>query len=378
MRRIVFLITPILIAAAVWILASDDNTEETTAEVSAATVESVQIALDEDAEEQTPPIATPRPPRKTRVGNPAESAEEPSADVMQKILPETESIEPVKSETVTTKAETTVSENVPRPVYTPRPPRKDTPTAGNAAAEPDATVVQPENSIEAGYELAAEETPAAVSGQSLKYIRQGKAGSKLVALTFDDGPNAEHTPRLLAYLRENNIPATFFLLGESIEKNPSVLIEMAEYGFEIGNHSYNHPSLSKANEQTIRLQLKNTSDLIQQHAGVTPVIMRPPFGNTGDTMKAICDEMGMDVILWSVDTNDWKPNRTVDGIMETVEKELKGGAIILMHDRLERTLEAVPRIVQLVNEKGYKLVTVSELVQELKNQNANAAGLGGN
>lgn len=356
MRRIVLILLPILVAAVVWAIAAgnDDSAPDTT-QVAAATV-APSVAADADAQSAIP-LATPRPPRKTKL------EPEPQIAISDAAIAEAAISEEAISEPAPQAVAEPVANDLAKPTYTPRPPRKSAPAGEVAMAAENAPAVE-SDSATAGYGTV--ETPAPSSASNVKYVSQGLSASNMVALTFDDGPNAEYTPKLLAYLRENNVPATFFLLGEHIEKNPSILIEMAEYGFEIGNHSYNHADLSKASEQSIRLQLDNTSTLIEQNTGIRPRVMRPPYGARGNTMKAICDEMGLEVILWSIDTNDWRPNRTADQIVAEVEKNLKGGSIILMHDRLECTHQAVPRIVELVNQRGLKLVTVSELVRELR------------
>jgi len=258
-------------------------------------------------------------------------------------------------------------------VYTPRPSREE---AKKLAAE------EQEKEKDLAESYAAASGPSAASASTRgpapfpvgsKYIHSGLSSSKRVALTFDDGPNPKYTPQLLSYLRENHVPATFFLLGENVASNATLLIEMSEFGFEIGNHSWNHPELGKAAESKIRMQLENTNDVIEQATGKRPALFRPPYGSVGKTLREVCESMGLDIIIWSVDSEDWRSGMTADRIVANVEKELRGGAIILMHDRLSRTIEAVPRVVDLVRSKGYELTTVSELLRELRGTEAPAS-----
>ncbi|OPZ14769.1 MAG: Peptidoglycan-N-acetylglucosamine deacetylase [candidate division BRC1 bacterium ADurb.BinA364] len=212
---------------------------------------------------------------------------------------------------------------------------------------------------DSGYETASAVTP------NTKYIFSGSSLSRSVALTFDDGPNPKYTPKLLTYLRENEVPATFFLLGESIAGNEYLVSEMSDFGFEIGNHSWNHPDLSKSPANKVELQINNTSDLIQQITGVRPMIFRPPYGAANQEMRDLCKSLGIEIILWSVDPEDWKSGMTAEKIMSTVRKDTKGGSIILLHDRLSQTIEAVPMIVEYVRSLGLNFVTVSDLLREM-------------
>ncbi|MCX7013620.1 MAG: polysaccharide deacetylase family protein [Candidatus Sumerlaeota bacterium] len=244
-----------------------------------------------------------------------------------------------------------------KPTYTPHPPRaKEKPSA-----EAQAETVR--------YAAASSQSAGSSSSARRNEVSSGSSKGQCVALTFDDGPNPKYTPILLKYLRENDVPATFFLLGKECESETAktLMIEMAEYGFEIGNHSWSHPDdLAHADRSKILAQIQNTADVIESVTGKRPTLFRPPYGLIGKTMRDLCEELGVTIVLWSVDTEDWRDGMTADKIVANVEKELHGGSIILMHDRLQRTTDAVPRVVELVRSKGYRLSTVSELIYEMR------------
>ena len=194
-----------------------------------------------------------------------------------------------------------------------------------------------------------------------------------IAMTFDDGPrpdgkNAFYTPKLLDILKERHIHVTFFVLGQMVQEHPELLQRAVAEGHEIGNHSWDHKALNKLGEGGLQHELADTSTLIKQVTGKAPVIMRPPYGATSPRLsRAIEKEYGMKVILWSVDPDDWK-----DPGPQAVEQRIiagwkgsggaKPGAIILSHDIHKGTIEAMPATLDALLAKGYKFVTVSELL----------------
>jgi peptidoglycan/xylan/chitin deacetylase (PgdA/CDA1 family) len=189
-----------------------------------------------------------------------------------------------------------------------------------------------------------------------------------IAMTFDDGPDATLTPHLLDILKERHIHATFFVLGQRVQEHPEIMVRAVAEGHQIGNHSWDHPPLNKLAEGGLRHQLADTSDLIKQTIGKAPDIMRPPYGATSPRLsRAIEKEYGMKVILWSVDPFDWKnPGSKV--VTERILSGWKGssgakpGAIILSHDIHKGTIDAMPATLDALLAKGYKFVTVDELL----------------
>ena len=183
-----------------------------------------------------------------------------------------------------------------------------------------------------------------------------------VAMTFDDGPSSVLTPRLLDILKQRNIKATFFVLGQLVQEHPEILARAAAEGHEIGNHSWDHKALNKLGEGGLQHELADTSAEITKSIGKPVTIMRPPYGATNPRLnRAIEKEYGMKVILWSVDPFDWKrPGPQV--VEQRILAGAKPGAIILSHDIHPGTIEAMPATLDALLAKGYKFVTVSELI----------------
>lgn len=178
----------------------------------------------------------------------------------------------------------------------------------------------------------------------------------MIALTFDDGPS-KYTAEILEVLKENNSKATFFVLGSEVNKYKDILNQMIEEGNEIGNHTYNHKDLTTVTDEELYKQIKGTDDLIYNASGYTPAIMRPPYGTSDDELNK---KIPKPVIKWSIDTRDWE-SRNVEMITDTIFKNVKDGDIILMHDLYDSTAEAAKIVIPKLIEKGYQLVTISEL-----------------
>ncbi|MBV9464384.1 MAG: polysaccharide deacetylase family protein [Verrucomicrobiae bacterium] len=191
-------------------------------------------------------------------------------------------------------------------------------------------------------------------------IHHGPANVPAVALTFDDGPNRTYTPRILDILKQYNVKATFFVIGDEVRQHPEVLKRIVAEGHEIGNHTYHHPQLSKLSPERVRAEIQDTQDEIEKVLGFRPRIMRPPYGAYAQRDWPIFDELGVNVVIWSVDTMDWK--RKGDYIVHTVERDTRAGSIILCHDRKAETVRVLPQILDDILARGLKPVTVSELV----------------
>lgn len=179
----------------------------------------------------------------------------------------------------------------------------------------------------------------------------------MIALTFDDGPGAE-TDRLLDVLEKNNAHATFFMIGKNASARPDTVKRMKKLGCELGNHTWNHPQLTKLDASGISSELDTTNRAINSACGEPATVFRPPYGAFNSTVLSVSE---MPAILWSVDTLDWKTKsktETYKAIMNA-----KDGDIVLMHDihswSVEAAIEAIPELVK----KGYQLVTVSEMAK---------------
>jgi peptidoglycan/xylan/chitin deacetylase (PgdA/CDA1 family) len=183
-----------------------------------------------------------------------------------------------------------------------------------------------------------------------------------IAMTFDDGPHATNTPKLLEMAAKRHIKLTFFVLGECVEQNPTVLQREVAEGHEIGNHSWSHPNLAKLSDADVRSQLQRTEDIIVKTAGVKPKLIRPPYGELTKRQRIwVNHDFGYKVILWDVDPLDWKrPGPSV--VARRIIAGTRPGSIILSHDIHPPTIEAMPQVFDALLARGFKFVTVSELL----------------
>ncbi|MFH0795038.1 MAG: polysaccharide deacetylase family protein [bacterium] len=209
-----------------------------------------------------------------------------------------------------------------------------------------------------------------IGASKKRVIYSGPTSSKKIALTFDDGPNSKFTPQFVEFLTENQIPATFFLLGENVKANPKTTRLLVEKGFEIGNHSWDHKDMHKLSEEEIRNEIVETQNTIESVAGVRPKLFRPPYGNTNAAVARICEGETMEVINWTLDTNDWREGQTGEKIVEEAMAKTRGGTIILMHDRTTKTLNAVKEMIAPLKSKGYEFCSVSEILAEIERAEA--------
>ena len=184
-----------------------------------------------------------------------------------------------------------------------------------------------------------------------------------IAMTFDDGPSATLTPKLLDILAAHQIKATFFVIGENVAEHPEIVARAAREGHEIGNHSWSHPNFGKMSDDGVRSQLQRTDDAIKSAIGARPTLLRPPYGSiTAREKRWINDQFGYQIILWDVDPYDWKrPGPSV--VRNRILKETRPGSIVLSHDIHPGTIEAMPSTFDALAAKGFKFVTVSELIR---------------
>ena len=179
---------------------------------------------------------------------------------------------------------------------------------------------------------------------------------KLVALTFDDGPNY-NTNRILDILDKYNVKATFFVLGTNINGNEGIIKRMNDLGMEIGNHTYSHRLLTKLEDDEIKMEIKNVDDLIFNITNKYPSLIRPSYGSINNRIKRIVDRP---LIIWNIDTLDWKYHNS-KRIADRVLNKVSDGDIVLMHDIYRATANSLEIIIPKLLNDGYQLVTVSEL-----------------
>lgn len=185
-----------------------------------------------------------------------------------------------------------------------------------------------------------------------------KVEAPRVALTFDDGPNARYTPLLLEGLRKRNIHATFFLLGENIQKNKELLLRMQKDGHLIGCHTWSHVQLDKISPSSASREILKTNSLIYHITGTYPTCLRPPYGAWKKDLEL---PVTMLPVFWDVDTLDWQ-SQNPESILDIVRKNVQDGSIILMHDSYDSSVRAALAITDELTEKGYDFVTADQLL----------------
>ena len=187
------------------------------------------------------------------------------------------------------------------------------------------------------------------------------AEEKLVALTFDDGPSGRFTRRLLTGLEEREAKATFFLCGYRLELYPELAERILEEGHEIGLHGYSHDSMAQMCACQLEDELENTMKLLPE--GCKPVFLRPPGGKATDDTCRVAESWGLSLLYWSLDPKDWEIH-DAGKITERVVSRAADGDVILMHDMSDSSVDAALAIVDILQKRGFRFVTASELAAE--------------
>lgn len=233
------------------------------------------------------------------------------------------------------------------PAQTTTKPNADKPAAAVSAASAEATRA-----------MAARITPA-VPGVRVSRVQ---VPGMYVALTFDDGPHGTLTPKALDILARHNAHGTFFVQGQNAAAHRSILARAAAEGNEIGVHTWSHIKMTSAGTAKIDSEISRTVAVIQSATGKAPRVMRPPYGATNKNIIAhMYNDYGMYSILWDVDTLDWK-HHNPQKVISTAVSQAKPGSIILVHDIHASTLAALEGVVTGLQARGFKLVTVSQLM----------------
>lgn len=182
--------------------------------------------------------------------------------------------------------------------------------------------------------------------------------TKKIALTFDDGPSPDTTPQILSLLDKYNAKATFFLLGERVEKHPEIVQWIYEAGHEIGNHTYNHLDLTTLTAEQIMNQYEQTDDAIMEAIGQPSTVFRPPYGAKNPSVE---DLIPIPMVNWTLDTNDWK-HKNEEQTLQQIKDNIHDDAIVLMHDIHASTANGLEAILEYLTDEGYHFVTVSEMM----------------
>ncbi len=237
------------------------------------------------------------------------------------------------------------------PEVTTNPGALDVPLSSNPAPSPVPTLAP-----------TPEPTPTPTPRPRQHAYNSVDTNRKVLAMTFDDGPSPKLTPKLLDMLKDRGIKATFYVVGTNAAAYPEILQRMIAEGHEIGNHSWNHPSLTRMGAAAVKSQMDRTEAAIVKATGIKPATMRPPYGATNAKLnKRFDEEFGMKVIMWSVDPLDWK-YRSADRVTREIVSGATPGGIILAHDIHSSTVAAMPGTLDALKAKGYEFATVSELL----------------
>jgi peptidoglycan/xylan/chitin deacetylase (PgdA/CDA1 family) len=194
-------------------------------------------------------------------------------------------------------------------------------------------------------------------------IEHVEVSEPYVAITFDDGPHPENTPRLLDLLAERRVRATFYLIGEPVTLHPDVVRRTMAEGHEVGSHTWSHRFLTTQSGHSIARELARTEEAIEDAIGIPPRSLRPPYGAVTRGMARWIDhQFGYPTVLWSVTARDWEgPGASV--ITERLVTETTAGSIILNHDTVTATVDAMPETLDRLLDRGFQFVTVSELIE---------------
>ena len=198
-----------------------------------------------------------------------------------------------------------------------------------------------------------------------KPVTRVKTPKPWVALTFDDGPHATNTPKLLEMFRKHNARATFFVSGSSVKRHPKLAARMLSEGHE---HTMNHPNLGKSDAEKVRREIESTQAIVKEATGKAPVVFRAPFLAHNEHVWKVLGELQMPAINASRYTDDWKGTITTEEIIEKATANTRPGDIVIMHSWQGKTVLAMGEIIKRLQAKGYRLVTVSELLAASENK----------
>ncbi len=211
-------------------------------------------------------------------------------------------------------------------------------------------------------------TPPVVHLSQGKLLFQGSDSVPEVALTFDDGPSAGYTAQVLSILNQYHVHATFFCIGQQVQEFPSLVHQEYTDGNIVGNHTWDHPDLTTLSKATVDQELTSTSDELTKVNGTAPTFFRPPYGAINKSVQLQAEGHQLTPTLWNIDTEDWN-GKTSQQIINTVTTQADNGSIVLMHDgggNRSQTVAALPTIIQNLQNKGFRLVTVQQLVDDMQ------------
>ncbi len=200
-------------------------------------------------------------------------------------------------------------------------------------------------------------------GEKHSKLIQGDKSLKEIALTFDDGPHPGFTRELLKILRDNDVKATFFLVGKKARKYPQLVLEEIKEGHEIGNHTYDHVNLTKVSLRAAATQIKACGKVLQSITGQAPHLFRPPGGDYNSQIIGIADRLGYVTVLWTANAGDCS-RIGKEGILFRLFSRSPNGGVFLMHDGIDDTMAILPQVIAKYKREGYRFVTVDQLIAD--------------
>jgi peptidoglycan/xylan/chitin deacetylase (PgdA/CDA1 family) len=214
-------------------------------------------------------------------------------------------------------------------------------------------------------ELRAQRTSEIARGIKYQTFLAGNPSSKQIAITFDDGPHPNFTPKILAILKQYNAKATFFVVGEKAEQYPDLIRQEVAQGHNVGNHTYHHVNLTRIPTDYVPIEIKACGDVIKDITGKSPHLFRPPGGDYDRDVAMSAMSLGYITVLWTDDPGDYaSPGDKV--ITTRLLQKIDNGGIILIHDGIQQTIDVLPQILKYLQDKGYKFVTMDEMIQHTR------------
>jgi peptidoglycan/xylan/chitin deacetylase (PgdA/CDA1 family) len=195
-------------------------------------------------------------------------------------------------------------------------------------------------------------------------IIHGDTRTRTLALTFDDGPHPDYTPKLLAILKEHGVPGTFFLVGHMAQKYPDLVKMEFEAGHNIANHTYHHVNLTKIPIEDVAVEIKACGEVLRTITGRSPHLFRPPGGDYNPDVARIVEALGYTLVLWTDDPGDYaSPGEDI--IESRLLRDISNGGILLLHDGIQETLDLLPGIITEMKKSGYRFVTIDKMIETL-------------
>jgi peptidoglycan/xylan/chitin deacetylase (PgdA/CDA1 family) len=210
-------------------------------------------------------------------------------------------------------------------------------------------------------ELEAQHADEQAHGVVLRKLFRGDTKRRWIALTFDDGPHPQYTPRIVEILRQHKVHATFFVVGKMAKQYPQLVQLLQQSGNEIGNHTYDHVNLTRLSDEEIATEIEKCGEVVRSITGKTPTLFRPPGGDYNQEVASVAERLGYWMVLWTDDPGDYaSPPKSV--LEERLFSQISSGGIILLHDGVPETLELLPKLIKWLQEQGYEIVPAGRMV----------------